>query len=148
MKLDKEDMSDLMKRIRSAMISIQAQGRKLDDDELRTLMNAHKKNIREVTKQARSSVLDCMQSAMMNIQTKSDSGNYRNRSAIWKFLQNAKTKIQKHWNKQDSDKLRSLLITQKKYNGLNLACILLEQIILNNEDNNVILDENRLHSVH
>ena len=36
----------------------------------------------------------------------------------------------------ECDKLRSLLITKKKYNGLNLACILLEQMILDNKDNN------------
>ena len=39
--------------------------------------------------------------------------------------------------KRDRDKLRSLLITKKKYNGSNLACILLEQMILDNKDNNV-----------
>ena len=45
--------------------------------------------------------------------------------------------IQAHECKQDGDKLKSLLITKKKYNGLNLACILLEQMILDNKDNNV-----------
>ena len=65
----------------------------------------------EVEKQDRSSSLDCMQSAMMNIQVKD--------------------------SKQDIDKLRTLLITKKKYNGLNLACILLEQMILDNKDSNV-----------
>ena len=64
-----------------------------------------------VEKQDRSSLLDCMQSAMMNIQVKD--------------------------SKQDGDKLRTLLISKKKYNGLNLACILLEQMILDNKDNNV-----------
>ena len=63
-----------------------------------------------VAKQDRSSLLDCMQSAMINIQA--------------------------HGSKQDGDKLRSLLSTKKKYNGLNLACILLEQMILDNKDNN------------
>ena len=58
-----------------------------------------------------SSLLDCMQISMMNIQT------YRSRNDNYKF--------------------RSLLITKKKYNGSNLACILLEQMILDNKDNNV-----------
>ena len=65
----------------------------------------------KVDKQDRSSLLDCMQSAMMNIQMND--------------------------SKQDGDKLRTLLITKKKHNGLNLACILLEQMILDNKDNNV-----------
>ena len=65
----------------------------------------------QVTEQDRSSLLDCMQSAMMNIHA--------------------------HGSERDGDKLRSLLITKKKYNGLNLACILLEQMILDNKDNNV-----------
>ena len=63
----------------------------------------------KVEKQDRSSLLDCMQSAMTNIQVED--------------------------SKQDGDKLRTLLITKKKYNGLNLACILLEQMILDNKDN-------------
>ena len=46
-------------------------------------------------------------------------------------------KLQANGSEQDGDKLRSLLITKKKYNGLNLACILLEQMILDNKDNNV-----------
>ena len=62
----------------------------------------------KVEKQDRSSLLDCMQSAMMNFQVKD--------------------------SKQDGDKLRTLLITKWKYNGLNLACILLEQMILDNKD--------------
>ena len=65
----------------------------------------------QVTEQDRSSLLDCMQSAMMNIQA--------------------------HQSKRDDDKLRSLLLTKKNYNGLNLACILLEQMIIDNKDNNV-----------
>ena len=65
----------------------------------------------KVEKQDRSSLLDCMQNAMMDIQA--------------------------HGCEQDGDKLRKLLITKKKYNGLNLACILLEQMILGNKDNNV-----------
>ena len=64
-----------------------------------------------VKKQDRSSLLDGMQSAMMNIRVED--------------------------SKQDGDKLRTLLFTRKKYNGLNLACILLEQMILDNKDNNV-----------
>ena len=64
-----------------------------------------------VEKQDRPSLLNCMQSAMMNIQVKDSA--------------------------QDGDKLKTLLITKKKYNGLNLACILLEQMILDNKDNNV-----------
>ena len=46
--------------------------------------------------------------------------------------------IQAHGSNRDDDKLRTLLIEQKKYNGLNLACILLEQMILDNKDGNVI----------
>ena len=66
----------------------------------------------KVEKQDRSSLLNCMHCAMMNIQVKD--------------------------SKQDGDKLlRTLLITKKKYNGLNLACILLEQMILDNKDTNV-----------
>ena len=65
----------------------------------------------EVAEQDRASLLDCMQSAIMNIQA--------------------------YGNKQDDSKLKMLLITKKKYNGLNLACILLEQMILDNKDNNV-----------
>ena len=62
-------------------------------------------------KQDRSSLLDCIQSAIMNFQVED--------------------------GKQDGEKLRTLLITKKKYNGLNLACILLEQMILDYKDNNV-----------
>ena len=65
------------------------------------------KLILEVDEQDRSNMLDCMQSAMMNI--RSDG------------------------SKQDGDKLISLLITTKKYNGLNLACVLLEQMIFDNK---------------
>ena len=59
----------------------------------------------------RSSLLYCMQSAMMNIQVED--------------------------SKQEGDKLRTLLIMKKKYNGLNLACIHIEQMIIDNKDNNV-----------
>ena len=65
----------------------------------------------KVEKQDRPSLLDCMQSAMINFQVKD--------------------------SKQDGDKLRTLLLRKKKYNGLNLACILLEQMILDIKDNNV-----------
>ena len=65
----------------------------------------------KVKKQDRSSLLDCIQRAMVNILVKN--------------------------SKQDGDKLRTLLITKKKYKGLNLACILLEQMILNKKDKNV-----------
>ena len=58
----------------------------------------------------RSSLLDCVQRAIVNIQVED--------------------------RKQDNDKLRTLLIKKKKYNGLNLACILLEQMILDEKDNN------------
>ena len=75
------------------------------------ICNTVGKLMMQVAEQDRSSLLDCMQSAMMNIQA--------------------------HGSKRDSDNLRSLLITKKKYNGLNLACILLEQMILDNKDNNV-----------
>ena len=56
-----------------------------------------------VEKQGRSSLLDCMQSAMKNIEV-------------------------------NGDTLRTLLLRKKKYNGLNLACVLLEQMILDNKD--------------
>ena len=62
----------------------------------------------EVEVQDRSIMLNCMQTAIINIQ------------AIG--------------NERDGDNLRALLITKKKYNGLNLACILLEQMILDNKD--------------
>ena len=65
----------------------------------------------KVEKQDKSTLLDCMQSAIMNIQAED--------------------------GKQDGDKLRTLLIKKKKYNGLNLAFILLEQMIIDNKDNNV-----------
>ena len=64
--------------------------------------------IMEVPEQDRPSVLDCMRSAIINIQASASEPN----------------KI----------KLRSLLITDKKYSGLNLACILLEQIIIDSKD--------------
>ena len=64
----------------------------------------------KVEKQDRLSLLDCMQSAIMNIQVKD--------------------------SKRDGDRLKTLLIKKNKYNGLNLACILLEQMILDNKDNN------------
>ena len=65
----------------------------------------------KVEKQDSTSLLDCMQSAMMNIQVED--------------------------SKQYGDNLRTLLIRKKKYNGLNLACILLEQMIIDNKDSNV-----------
>ena len=65
----------------------------------------------QLAEQDRSNLLDCMQRAIINILAQG--------------------------TKQDDDKLRSLLITKKKYNGSNLACILLEQMILDNKDNNV-----------
>ena len=58
----------------------------------------------------RFNILDCMQSAMMNIHTQQID--------------------------HDGDKLRSLLIRKKKYNGLNLACILFEQLIIENKNSN------------
>ena len=64
-----------------------------------------------VTDQDRSSVLDCVRSAILNIRASA--------------------------SERGDNKLRALLITKKKYNGLNLACILLEQIIMDNKDNNV-----------
>ena len=67
----------------------------------------------------RINILHVMQSAMMNIQTQ--------------WIEQGGTKLR---SEQDSTKLRSLLINKKKYNGLNLACILLEQMILDNKDNN------------
>ena len=63
----------------------------------------------KVEKQDRSSLLDCMQSAMVNIQ-----------------IQN---------KERNSDKLR--MLKKEEYNGLNLACILLDQMILDNKDNTV-----------
>ena len=65
----------------------------------------------KVEKQDRSSLLDCMQSAILHIPMKDSI--------------------------QDGGKLRTLLIRKKKYNGSNLACILLEQMILDTKDNNV-----------
>ena len=59
----------------------------------------------------KSSMLDCMQNAIMNIRINGEGS--------------------------DSDKLISLLTRKKNYNGSNLACILLEQMILDNKDNNV-----------
>ena len=69
------------------------------------------KLILKVDEHDKSSMLDCMQSAIMNLQA--------------------------NGSEQDDDKLKSLLITKQKYNGLNLACILLEQMILDNKENNV-----------
>ena len=51
-------------------------------------------------------------------------------------MQRAIMNIQVKDRKQDNDKLKILLIEKKKYNGLNLACILLEQMILDERDNN------------
>ena len=65
----------------------------------------------QLAEQDRSSLLDCMQSAIINISAQR--------------------------SKRDSEELRSLLIKKKKYNSLNMACILLEQMILDNKDNNV-----------
>ena len=65
----------------------------------------------KVEKQDMSGLLNCMQSAIVNMKVED--------------------------SKPNGDKLRTLLITKKKYNGLNLACILLEQMILDNKDNNV-----------
>ena len=64
-----------------------------------------------VNKQDKSSLLDCMQIAIMNFRVEDGT--------------------------QDDDKMRTLLISKKKYNGLNLASILLEQMILDNKNNNV-----------
>ena len=75
------------------------------------ICNTIGKLMMQVEERDRSSLLDCIERAMMNIQA--------------------------HKSKRDGDKLRSLLIKKKKYNGLNLACILLEQMILDNKDNNV-----------
>ena len=75
------------------------------------ICNTVGKLIMQVTERDIPNLLKCLQCAMMNIQANS--------------------------SKQDRDKLRSLLITKKKYNGLNLACILLEQMILDNKDNSL-----------
>ena len=114
MKVNEEDMSNLTNCIQNKTTNIQAQGRERNYDEHNTHMIAHKVNsgvIGKVTTHVISSVLDCLKSAML--------------------------KIQAFWSERDDDKLRSLLIKKKKYNGLNLACILLEQMILDNKDNNV-----------
>ena len=59
-------------------------------------------------------------------------------SSLLNGLLNTVIHLQADAGKRDCDKLRKLLlITKKKYNGLNLACILLEQMILDNKDNNV-----------
>ena len=60
----------------------------------------------------------------------------QDRPSLLKCMQNAMVNIQAHGNESNDDKLQRLLITKKKYNGLNLACILLEQMILDNKDNN------------
>ena len=52
------------------------------------------------------------------------------RSSMLEGMQSAVMNLQANGSEQDDDKLRSLLITKKKYNGLNLACILLEQMII------------------
>ena len=48
---------------------------------------------------------------------------------------NVQAHVQAHGSERDE--LRSLLITEKKYNGSNLACILFEQMILDKKVNNV-----------
>ena len=63
--------------------------------------------------------------------------NEQDRLSMLICIQTAVVNFQAGRREQDSDKLRSLFITKKKYNGLNLACILLEQMILDNKDNNV-----------
>ena len=68
------------------------------------------KLILEVDEHDKSSMLDCMQCAIMNLQA--------------------------NGNEQYEYKFRSLLITKNEYNDLNLACILLEQMVLDNKDNN------------
>ena len=70
------------------------------------------KAMMKVAEQDRPSILNCMQNAITNIQARGSEKEVK------------------------GDKLRTLLTTRKKYNGLNLACILLEQMILDNKDNN------------
>ena len=56
-------------------------------------------------------------------------------------MQSAMIKIRVNGSGGGNDKLlRSLLVKKKKYNGLNLACILLEQIILGQQKKQGILD--------
>ena len=62
----------------------------------------------EVKEEDRTDVLDSMQRAMMNIR-----------------------------EEDDTDKLKPLLLIKKKYNCSNLACILLEQVILDNKESEV-----------
>ena len=62
-----------------------------------------------VEEQDISDMLNCMQNAMIHIQAD---------------------------ERERVDKLKQLLLFEKKYNGLNLACILLEQMIFDNKDNN------------
>ena len=64
----------------------------------------------EVAEQDRPNVLDCLQCAMMNMHTNN--------------------------NESDDENIKTFLVKKKKYNGLNLACILLEQMILDNKENN------------
>ena len=58
-------------------------------------------------------------------------------SDLMKCIRSAMINIQAHGKERDGDKLSSLLISKKKYNGLNLACILLEQMILDYKDDNL-----------
>ena len=69
------------------------------------------KLVMQMTEPENSNLLDCMHISMMNIQA--------------------------HVRERDGDKLRSRLMTKKKYNSLNLACIILEQMMIDNKDNNV-----------
>ena len=61
----------------------------------------------------------------------------KDRSSLLDFMQGAIMTIQANGSEQVGGKLRKLLITKKKYNGLNLACLLLEQMIIDIKDNNV-----------
>ena len=56
-----------------------------------------------------------------------------NRSSVLNFMQTAMMNIQVMASEGDCDNLMTLLNTTKKYNGLNLACILLEQMIIDNK---------------
>ena len=76
------------------------------------ICNVVGKLMMKVAEHGRTSILNCMHHAITNIQTQ---GNERKVNGV---------------------KIKTLLTMGKKYNGLNLACILLEQVIVNNKDIN------------
>ena len=111
MKVDAKDMPDMIKGFQSAMMNIQPHGKERDADELRPLLITQKEytgSMMKVAGQVRSSLMGCIRGATINTQA--------------------------HNSKREN---RSLPLTKRKYNGLKIACILLEQMIIDNKDNNV-----------